>query len=265
MCYADQDRPPLPPEDAVTHTATGQDLVLTAADGARLAAFAAQPSRAPTVSVASATAQVIIYPDIRGLHPFYKDLALRFAEVGYTALAIDYFGRTAGLTQRGDDFEWQPHVAAMTLPGVLADTHAALDHLRAGQPAGQATFIVGFCRGGSLALYAATESLGLSGIIAFYAGLSRAIDPARGTPMDVAPSARTPVLGLFGGADAGIPPEQVQALDAALDQAGVDHTIVVYPNAPHSFFDRKAEEFADESRDAWQRLLGFIAARTGKN
>ncbi len=257
MCYEDKDRPPLPPEDAATHVATGQDLVLTAADGARFAAFAAQPSRPPS-------AQVIIYPDIRGLHHFYKDLALRFAEVGYAALAIDYFGRTAGLTPRDDAFEWQPHVAAMTLPGVLADTTAALVHLRSGEQAGLATFIVGFCRGGSLSLYTATESWDLSGIIAFYAGLSRALDPARGTPIDVAPAVRTPVLGLFGGADAGIPAEQVQALDAALDQAGVDHTLVVYPNAPHSFFDRQAEEFADESRAAWQRLLGFIAVQAGQ-
>jgi carboxymethylenebutenolidase len=73
------------------------------------------------------------------------------------------------------------------------------------------------------------------------------------------------VLGLFGGSDPGIPAEQVQALDAALDQSGVEHTIVSYPGAPHSFFDRKAEQFAEESRDAWHRLLDFVGtqARAG--
>lgn len=257
MCYTDSDRPPLPPAGAANGQATGEDLVLTAADGTRFAAFAAHPGH-------SATAQVLVYPDIRGLHHFYKDLALRLAEVGYEALALDYFGRTAGLTARDEAFEWQPHVAAMTLPGVLADTQAALAQLRAGDGTARPTFIVGFCRGGSLSLYAATEPLGLSGIIAFYAGLSRAIDPVRGTPLDVAPAVRAPVLGLFGGADAGIPTEQVQALDAALDQAEVEHSLVVYPGAPHSFFDRKAEEFATESQDAWQRLLGFISAQVMK-
>ena len=258
MCYTDNDRPPLPPEGAATGTASGEDIVLTAGDGTPFTAFAAHPNR-------PASAQVLIYPDIRGLHHFYKDLALRFAEVGYEALAIDYFGRTAGLTARDEAFEWQPHVAAMTLPGVLDDTRAALARLRAGEGAERPTFIVGFCRGGSLSLYAATEeALGLDGIIAFYAGLSRAIDPARGTPLDVAPAVRTPVLGLFGGADAGIPTEQVQALDASLDQAGVEHSVVVYPGAPHSFFDRKAEEFATESKDAWQRLLGFISGEVMK-
>ncbi len=253
MCYSDNDRPPFPPGGAANGTPTGADIVLTAADGTRFSAFEAQGSQAPT-------AQVIIYPDIRGLHHFYKDQALRFAELGYAALAIDYFGRTAGLTARDDTFEWQPHVAAMTLPKVLADTEAALAHLRTGEGAGLPVFIVGFCRGGSLGLYAATEAFNLAGIIAFYSGLSRAIDPERGTPVDVAPKARTPILGLFGGAEAGIPPEQVQALDEALDQAGVEHALVTYPGAPHSFFDRKAEDFAAESQDAWQRVLGFIAA-----
>ena len=256
MCYSDNDRPPLPPGSAATGHATGRDLELNADDGTRFAAFEALPDRVPS-------AQVLIYPDVRGLHHFYKDLALRFAEVGYRALAIDYFGRTAGLTARDDAFEYQPHVAAMTLPGVLADTRAALAHLRAGERASAPVFIVGFCRGGSLALYTATEDMGLAGIVAFYAGLARAIDPARATPVDVAPTVRVPVLGLFGGADAGIPAEQVKALDAALDQAGVEHNLVTFPGAPHSFFDRKAEQYANESREAWQQLLSFISSHSG--
>ncbi len=73
---------------------------------------------------------------------------------------------------------------------------------------------------------------------------------------------KTPVLGLFGGADQGIPVEQVAALDQALDASGVEHEIVVYPGAPHSFFDRRAQEFADASADAWQRVLGFIASQS---
>ena len=67
-----------------------------------------------------------------------------------------------------------------------------------------------------------------------------------------------PVLGLFGGADQAIPVEQVEAFDSALDEAGVDHEIHVYPGAPHSFFDKKQDEFAAESADAWRRILGFL-------
>jgi len=101
MCYSDEDRPPEAP--GIHTPARGEDLVLTSHDGNRFSAYAAWPST-PT------GATVIIYPDVRGLHHFYKSLALRFAEVGITALAIDYFGRTAGLTARDDAFEFWPHV-----------------------------------------------------------------------------------------------------------------------------------------------------------
>jgi carboxymethylenebutenolidase len=66
------------------------------------------------------------------------------------------------------------------------------------------------------------------------------------------------VLGLFGGADQGIPAAQVEELDSQLDRAGVPHEIMTYPDAPHSFFDRKAAEHADASADAWRRMLAWI-------
>jgi carboxymethylenebutenolidase len=62
----------------------------------------------------------------------------------------------------------------------------------------------------------------------------------------------------MGGADAGIPIEEVRAFERALEEAGVEHEVVVYDGAPHSFFDRKQEEFADASEDAWKRTLDFI-------
>ena len=69
---------------------------------------------------------------------------------------------------------------------------------------------------------------------------------------------QAPILGLMGGADQGIPQTDVDAFDEALTAAGVDHELVVYPGAPHSFFDRKQEAFQDASDDAWRRVLGFI-------
>ena len=67
-----------------------------------------------------------------------------------------------------------------------------------------------------------------------------------------------PILGLMGGDDPAIPQADVEAWDEALDAAGIEHEIVVYPGAPHSFFDRKYAEFADASEDAWNRVLAFI-------
>ena len=252
MCYDDHARPPDPP--GAVQPAYGEELALNASDGNRFAAFAATPS-------SSATAQVLIYPDVRGLHQFYKELALRFAEVGVAAIALDYFGRTAGIGPRDESFEFMPHVQQLKLPTVMADAQAALGHLRA--LGDQAQFSVGFCLGGTISFLSGTQDLDLTGVIGFYSGMSR--DMGGGTLLDRASQIKRPALGLFGGADQGIPPEQVAAFDQQLDSAGVPHEIVTYPGAPHSFFDRRAAEFADASADAWKRVLGFIAAQSEKN
>jgi carboxymethylenebutenolidase len=254
MCYDDNARPPIPP--GAGGTAHGEDIVLTAADGNRFAAYSARSGN-PT------GAQIVVYPDVRGLHQFYKELALRFAEVGVDAVAIDYFGRTAGLTARDDSFEFWPHVQQIKLETFFADVTAAKEHLRTSAGSERPTFVVGFCMGGSLTLLSATQDFGWTGVIPFYAGLSRALFGNK-TVLDVADQVKYPVLGLFGGADQGIPVEQVHELDQQLDKAGVEHEIVVYPGAPHSFFDRRATEYAEASTDAWNRVLGFIRSRNQK-
>ena len=253
MCYDDQAIPPNPPGDA--GPAHGEDIVLKAADGNRFAAYIAHPER-------PGKAQILIFPDVRGLHQFYKELALRFAEVGITALAIDYFGRTAGLTSRDESFDFWPHVQQMQLPNFFTDVSTALAYLRTGEGAQRATFTVGFCMGGSLSFFSGTQDFGFAGVIGFYSGFSRKLLGARGTLLEEAVHIKYPVLGLFGGADQGIPPEQVQEFDEALDKAGVEHKIIVYPGAPHSFFDRRATDFAEASADAWRQVLSFIAAHT---
>lgn len=255
MCYDDNARPPEPP--ANNGGARGEDLVLNAADGNRFAAYAALPSQ-------PASAAVLIYPDIRGLHQFYKELALRFADMGTAALALDYFGRTAGLTARDDSFEFWPHVQQLRLESFTLDVQATMDkiHELVGQDA--AVFVVGFCMGGSLTLLTGTnKDLGFTGLIPFYAGLSRNIG-GQGTVLEQAQRVAYPVLGQFGGADEGIPRSEVEALDQQLGVAGVPHDLKVYEGAPHGFFDRRAAQFAQESADAWQRMLAFIAAHSGQ-
>lgn len=249
MCYDDQAQPPYPPIRGGSTEA--QDIVLAAPDGNRFAAYiayAAQPDGP----------EVIIFPDVRGLHQFYKDLALRFAEIGVRALAIDYFGRTAGLTSRAEPFEYMPHVEQMTLPTFLLDVVAARDYLRQLSQPDRPTYIVGFCRGGTLALHAGAEDLGVTGIIPFYAGLSRPIPGSHGPTLDQAAHTRVPVLGLFGGADPGIPASDIAQLEQQLNTAGVAHTLVTYAGAPHSFFDRRYAEHADACTDAWTRILKFM-------
>lgn len=253
MCYDDHARPPVPPGAA--GAARGEDSVLTASDGNRFAAYMATPA-------APARAQILIFPDVRGLHTFYKELAVRFAEQGIAALALDYFGRTAGLTARDDSFEFMPHVQQMQFEAFQRDVAAALDHLRQGDGTVLPTFTAGFCMGGTLSFLTGTRDLGLRGVIGFYAGMSRNFG-GEGTLLERAARIKYPALALFGGADQGIPAEQVESFDRELDNAGVEHEVITYPGAPHSFFDRHQEAYADASADAWTRVLRFIAAHSG--
>src|SRR6266545_1973676 len=243
MCFDSDSSPPIPALSggALTH----EDLVLESDDGTQFAAFVALPD-------GPASAGVVILPYVRGLYRFYEELALRFAERGYAAVAIDYFGRTADVAKRDDDFEYRPHVEQTTEAGVQADTRAAVDWLR--ERVVRSVFSVGFCFGGRNSWIAAASGHGLAGAVGFYGRPDRAIE--------LADSIECPILALQAGADQNILAEHNAAFDEALTQAGVEHEVVTYEGAPHSFFDRKQAEFADASADAWRRTLEFIDARS---
>lgn len=227
-------------------------LELTSADGTRFSAAIAHSAH----DEPSATG-VVILPDVRGLYPFYTELAERFAQAGHPAIAIDYFGRTAGLGPRDETFEYAPHVGQLKVPQVQADAGAAVAALRE-QTRCERVASVGFCLGGFESFLAATsERLDLDRAVGFYGILNGERFGVAG-PIERAASTRCPVLGLFGGADQAIPLEQVSAYDAALTEAGVEHEIHVYPDAPHSFFDRRFDEHADAAQDAWRRMLTFL-------
>ncbi len=241
MCFDVDSSPPIPvlSGGALTH----EELVLHS--DTDFAAFAALPDD-------EATTGVVILPDVRGLYRFYEELALRFAERGCAAIAIDYFGRTADVAKRDDDFEYMPHVEQTTEAGVQADVRAAVEWLR-GRGV-RSVFSVGFCFGGRNSWIAAASGHGLAGAVGFYGRPDRAIE--------LVDSIECPILALQAGADQNILAEHNAAFDEALTRAGVEHEVVTYEGAPHSFFDRKQEEFADASADAWRRTLEFIDARS---
>lgn len=252
MCFPPDAQPPAPPDAGPRPD--GSQTVLTAADGTHLLAWTAQAA-APT------GAGVVILPDIRGLFPFYQRLAEYFAAVGIDAVTIDYFGRTAGTGPRGDDFDHMSHVRQTSYDGVHADTAAGVAHLR-DQGRARSIFTVGFCFGGSYAFMQAAEpSLDLAGAVGFYGGM-RPRSEGGPTPITTAPQAIVPVLGLFGGADTSIPPESVAQFRDGLAQAGIPHTVHVYPDAPHSFFDRTYTTHVDQCADAWRRMRDFIGTYT---
>ncbi|MEA2531226.1 MAG: carboxymethylenebutenolidase [Thermomicrobiales bacterium] len=241
MCYGDDARPPLPP---VSGGSAGHgDLTLRAADGNEFMAYAARAEQ-PT------GAGIVILPDIRGLHDFYKELAQRFAEARLDAVAFDYFGRTAGMGSRDESFEWRSHVEQTTPKGIDADVAAAITYLRSDEGGAVArVFTVGFCFGGSNSWRQSATQPGLEGAIGFYGQPGRV--------RDAIGEMKAPLLLLVAGADF-TPVAEFEQFARELENTGVPHRMVVYEGAPHSFFDRTYEEHRVASEDAWRQILDFV-------
>ena len=242
MCYSDDARPPVPPIGGAA--ADQGDLTLTSADGTRFMAYFARASK-PT------GAGMVVMPDVRGLHQFFKELAQRFAEAGIDAVAIDYFGRTAGMGDRSDSFEAMPHVEKTTQENIAMDVAAAIAYLKSKEGgAVKSAFTVGFCFGGSSSWNQSALNPTLNGCIGFYGR------PARSEP-DIS-KMKAPLLLLVAGADAATPVEVSKEFERKLTEAGVPHEMHIYEGAPHSFFDRHFAQWKDASDDAWRRMLAFV-------
>jgi carboxymethylenebutenolidase len=245
MCFGDDARPPAPPVRGPV--GDHGDLVLTSPDGTRFAAYHADPAGGSSRSV-------VILPDVRGLHTFYKELAERFAEAGLHAIAIDYFGRTAGLTGRDEEFPYREHVEQTTPEQIAADTGAAVAWLRQQPPVGS-VFTVGFCFGGSNSWAQSAAGHGLAGSMGFYGVPSRVAD--------LVPQMRAPLLMLAAGADF-TPVEVVEGFAAGARDQGVEVDLAVFPGAPHSFFDRSYAEHQGACEESWRQMLDFVARHSTK-
>jgi len=246
MCHDDDSRAPAPPVRG--EVAAHGDVELTSADGTRFAAYQTRPA-----SPRSDGAAVVLLPDVRGLHPYYRDLAVRFAEAGLPAVAIDYFGRTAGTGPRGESFDHMPHVQQTDPARIEQDAAAAVAQLR--EAGARAVFTVGFCFGGSQSWRLSASGLDLAGVVGFYG------KPA--LVRDVLDRMHHPLLLLVAGADQATPQQDFADFDRALTDRGVPHEMTVYDGAPYSFFDRSYADWKDAGADAWRRILAFVDRYAG--
>ncbi|MYW03014.1 dienelactone hydrolase family protein [Streptomyces sp. SID3343] len=258
MCYESDAVPPVH-GPAVTGVAKSGPLTLTSIDGTPFGAFAAVPEKGSGVGV-------VVLPDNRGLSSFYGALCVRLAEQGHSALAVDYFGRTAGseyLDRDADFAETEnlfPHLVRLTPDGLDAGITAAAERLRA--EGARAIVTLGFCFGGRQAFRTAAPRFDFAGVIGFY-GFPGALNGAPG-PTELAPGLTAPVLALWGGGDPHISGEAVTAFDTALTDANCPHEFVTYPSAPHGFFELGVAQFATASADAWHRVLNFLTAHASR-
>lgn len=225
-------------------------------DGQRIKAYAAwlrRDDRRPAV---------VVIHDVRGLSEHYRDVARRFANEGFFALAIDLYSREGVplLPNMDAVFTWMQHLDDRR---VLADIDGGVRFLLSRpEVRARSIGITGFCMGGRYALLAACESEHLAACASFYGmlrdGEKSDLKPA--SPLDVAPQLSCPFLGLFGEDDGLIPRADIKQLESSLRKAGKTFQTKVYAGAGHAFMnDTRPDAFRPQAaKDAWNRTIAFF-------
>lgn len=242
---------------------TIEDVHVTGAGGYNLPAYVARPKargRHPCV---------IVVNEIFGIHDYIKDVCRRLATAGFVAIAPDYFDRAGDPAPMTDMTAIMQIVSTATYEQVMGDTQGAIAWLKQQSFAkGDAIGITGFCWGGAVVWLAAARFPDIKAGVAWYGRLvppatPSASDPNRPWPVDIAGNLHTPVLGLYGAHDQGIPVETVEQMRAALQAADnpSQSEIVVYPDAGHGFHaDYRSSYVAADAADGWSRLLAWFRA-----
>jgi carboxymethylenebutenolidase len=240
----------MPPKESFVDVRT-EDVEITTTGGS-IPAFLAEPNAEPLGGLA-------IVQEAFGVTPHIKNVARRFAEAGWLAIAPSFYHR-----QGSPAFMYDEPVAevfrTLTADGVIADLTASFAYLRVrGFPASR-TGVVGYCLGGTLATYAAAHGTFAAAVSYYGSGLT---DGRYGLAplVDVAPSFNTPWLGFFGDLDSVIPSADVEVLRSAAKRASVPTAVVRYAQAGHAFNneDRPEAFNAAASADAWKQTTYWLA------
>jgi len=224
--------------------------------GGAMPAYVAAPKKAGKFPV------VIVIPEIWGMHEHIRDVTRRVGKAGYYAITPEPYFRIGDLRNIPDIKE------VISKANLLADDQmlSDLDGLVAWvdkQPKANAQKlgITGFCRGGRTVWMYTAHSKRIKAGVAWYGGLSPVPQTMPQTPIDVADQLNAPVLGLYGGADTGIPLDQVERMRAALKAFGKDKqsTIHVYEGMPHAFnADYRPSYRKEAAQDGWKRMLAWF-------
>ena len=244
---------------AIQTSAEGLDAgetKIAVSDGA-LPAYFAKPTGAGPFPV------VLVIEEIFGVHEYIKDICRRLAGQGYFAVAPELYARLADLSKMTDIKQIIGEVILKAPDAqMLADLDAAAAWAAANGGAPERLAVTGFCRGGRNTWLYAAHNASLKAAVAWYGpivGPTSEIQPA--TPAMLAGHLKCPLLGLYGGQDAGIKPADVQAAAEQARAAGKSVEIVIYPDAPHGFHaDYRPSYRAADAADGWQRMLAFFRA-----
>jgi carboxymethylenebutenolidase len=236
-----------------TQGLTAGEVSVPTRDG-EIPAYSAMPAGGKNLPI------VLVVQEIFGVHEHIKDVARRFAKLGYLAVAPELYARQGDVSKLAGMDEIRPIVAKVPDEQVMSDLDAAADWAakHGGDP--KRLGITGFCWGGRITWLYAAHNPALKAAVAWYGKVEApgtALQPKH--PIERVKELKAPVLGLYGGADAGIPNESVERMRAALRAAGKPCEIHTYPDAPHAFFaDYRPSYRKGPAEDGWKRLLDWL-------
>ena len=206
---------------------------------------------------------VLVVQEIFGVHEHIKDVTRRFAKLGYLAIAPEMYARQGDVSKLKDFPEILKIVAKVPDAQVMSDLDATVAYAKkSGKGDTSRLGITGFCWGGRIVWLYSAHNPGLKAGVAWYGRLVGEADANHPKhPVDVAGSLNAPILGLYGGADQGIPVATVDKMRAALKAANKPGEIVVYPDTPHAFHaDYRPSYRKEAAEDGWKRLLAWFKA-----
>jgi carboxymethylenebutenolidase len=204
---------------------------------------------------------ILVVQEVFGVHEHIKDICRRLAKAGYFAVAPALYAREGDVARMSDMKQVMQVVAKVPEPQVASDLDATVAWAKSTGKADTSKLgITGFCWGGRQVWLYAAHNPDVKAGVSWYGVLQRPkSDMAPDNPIDLVQRINPPILGLYGGADPGIPIAQIDAMRAALKAAGKPSEIVVYPDTPHGFnADYRPSYRPQQAKDGWKRMLAWF-------
>ena len=221
-----------------------------------MVAFRAMPATGGSFPV------ILVVQEIFGVHEHIRDVCRRLAKSGYFAIAPELYARQGDASKYTDVPKLVADIVSKVPDAqVMADLDATVAFAKASGKADTARLgITGFCWGGRIVHMYAAHNPGIRAAVAWYGPTARAYAAGDKTPLDVAPQIKGAVLGLYGGADGGIPNDTVEKMFAALKAAGnTKSEFVIYPDTPHAFnADYRPSYRKPQADEAWAKMLAWF-------
>jgi carboxymethylenebutenolidase len=232
------------------------EIKIPVADG-QIPAYHAMPAAGDNFPV------ILVVQEIFGVHEHIKDICRRFAKLGYLAVAPELYARQGDVSKLSTIEEIRPIVSKVPDAQVMSDLDAATAWAQqSGRGHADKLAITGFCWGGRIVWLYAAHNPKLKAGVAWYGRLVPSGEPnplQPRHPIDVVKELKAPVLGLYGGADPGIPTDTVERMRQALKEAGKPSEVILYPDTPHGFFaDYRPSYRKEQAEDGWRRLVEWF-------